>query len=440
MKRSDNSRLFAARVLLRVFGRYENLDEALQAVSGKDAGASRDQSFSRHLVYGVLRWLSALEWIADQLLKRPLKQKDQDIYQLILIGLFQMWKSDSADHAAVHETAECARLLKKPWAVGLINAVLRRFQREQAAILEKLASQPARHAHPEWLLNSLQDSWPDEWEDIVEANNTQAGLWLRVNRTRSDIETVAQKLTEAGLTTSRHAHAPDALKVSPPTAVERLPGFSEGLWSVQDPAAQLAASWLDVQPGQHFLDACAAPGGKTCHTLESVPDATVVALDRSETRLERLVHNAERLGLTDDKRLQVTAADALDTGNWFDGQQFDRILLDAPCTATGVIRRHPDIKWLRTPEQVTEAVQLQSALLRRLWPLLKPGGILVYATCSVLEDENSRQTRQFTVDCDDAEPELRQLAYGRASGHGVQILPGESDMDGFFYSRFRKKA
>lgn len=438
MSRKNNPRLQAVRVISGVLDHQLNMEEAAgKAPSGTDP---RDAAFSLHLAYGALRWLGALEWLADQLLKRPLKSKDRDIHRLILIGLFQLWKDESAEHAAVHETAECARLVKKPWAVGLINAVLRRFQRERQDFLNQLEKHPARHAHPEWLLASLEKDWPQDWETITEANNQQAGLWLRVNRSRSDIETVAAQMADAGFSTRLHPHAPDALEVSPPTAVERLPGFSEGLWSVQDPAAQLAISWLDVQSGQRVLDACAAPGGKTCHIREAAPNATVVALDRSQARLKRLSENAQRLGLADNQRLQTIAAEAQDSQAWWDGEAFDRILLDAPCTAVGVIRRHPEIKWLRTSDQVGEAVNVQSALLRCLWPLLKPGGILVYATCSVLNDENSNQIGQFIGDQENAEIASLDVSYGRPSGEGLQILPGESDMDGFFYARIRKTA
>jgi 16S rRNA (cytosine967-C5)-methyltransferase len=222
--------------------------------------------------------------------------------------------------------------------------------------------------------------------------------------------------------------------------VAQLPGFTEGLWSVQDPAAQLAAAWLDPQPGQRLLDACAAPGGKTCHLLESAPGARVTALDRSQARLARLRENVDRLGLAGPDRLTVIAGDGLHPDAWWNGVPFDRILLDAPCSATGVIRRHPEIKWLRSPEQVEEAVALQAGLLRSLWPLLKAGGILVYATCSVLGDENSEQISRFLQVHGDARPEPREVPYGQPSGAGRQILPGEADMDGFFNARLRKLA
>ena len=426
MPARPSPRLAAARLVGAVLDNGASLTEAV--VPGKRMDA-RDAAFARHLAYGVLRWLSALDWLASQLMERPFKRSNQDVQRLLLVGLFELWKNESGHHAAVNETAECARKLGKPWAVGVINAVLRRFQRERGTWLERLDSTDARFAHPEWLVERLRGDWPEDWPAILEANNEPAGLWLRVNQARADLRSVADAMAGAGFTTRGHPYAPNALEVSPPAPVEGLPGFKEGLWSVQDPAAQLAIGWLDPQPGQSVLDACAAPGGKAFHVLASVADVRVLALDRSAPRLERLRQDAERLGLSSTERLQVRSGDATHPEDWWDGVPFDRILLDAPCTATGVIRRHPEIKWLRTPAQVEEAMNLQARLLRTLWPLLKTGGILVYATCSVLRDENSEQITRFIDDHGDARPEGREVDYGR---------PGEAGMDGFFYVRIRK--
>jgi len=439
MAESRNPRLLAVEAVAGVLDHSANLAEAgelrIEATAATDP---REVAFARHLAYGVLRWLSALEWIADQLMDRPLKQRDRDIRRLILLGLFQLWHEESGAHAAVNETAECARRAGKPWAVGLINAVLRRFQREKLQCLEELSSRPERFSHPDWLVERIQSDWPEDWEGILEANNQRAGMWLRVNRQRSGIDRVRQVLGEAGLETETHEFAADAVRVSPAAPVEQVPGFTEGWWSVQDPAAQLALGWLDPQPGQRVLDACAAPGGKALHILESTPNVHIVAMDRSEKRLERLTENADRLRLSGMGQLHRRVGDGLHPENWWDGNPFDRILLDAPCTATGVIRRHPEIKWLRSESQVEEAVTAQSSLLSSLWPLLKPGGILVYATCSVLRDENSEQIRRFIETHGDANTEPGEVPYGRPCGAGRQILPGEEDMDGFFYARIRK--
>lgn len=431
--RTDDARLMALRLLGAVLDEGMGLGDAPENTKADP----RDRAYARHLAYGVLRWLSALEWLASQLLKKPLKNKDRDIFRLVLLGLFQLWKDETAGHAAVHETAECAKKLRKPWATGLINAVLRRFQRENETLLEQLDKVDDRFAHPQWLLQSLQQDWPEDWEAVVHTNNRAAPLWLRLNQAFDDIS-VIEDLEKSGLTVTRHETVEGAIRVEPARGVRDLPGFLQGKLSVQDPAAQIAAGLLDCGPGHKVLDACTAPGGKTCHLLERHPDIDLLALDRSAARLEQVKENVQRLGL--GERARLVCADALKTDDWWDGQHFDRILLDAPCTATGVVRRHPEIKWLRTPNQVDEAVVLQSSMLEALWPLLAPGGILLYATCSVLKCENCGQVAQFTERHPDAVAQFTEAAWGRASAPGRQILPGEMEMDGFYYASLQKRA
>jgi 16S rRNA (cytosine967-C5)-methyltransferase len=397
----------------------------------------RDKAYARHLAYGTLRWFSALDWLALQLLQKPLKQKDRDIHRLLLLGLFQLWKDRTAGHAAVNETAGCARKLGKRWATGLVNAVLRRFQRERGELLGRLEQRDERFAHPDWLLSALQRDWPGQWQEIVEANNRAAPLWLRIDARASSKE-VTKNLRASGLEVDRHPFAPEAARVEPAKPVRDLPGFDAGRVSVQDPAAQLAAGLLDCAPGDRVLDACAAPGGKTGHLLERYPDIDLLAVDRSEARLEQVRDNLQRLDLS--KRVKLCVADAARPDTWWDGRPFDRLLLDAPCTATGVIRRHPEIKWLRTPSQVEESVSLQTRLLDALWPLLKPGGMLLYATCSVLAAENREQAAAFIERHDDAAADMPELDWGLASGPGRQILPGDKEMDGFYYARVQKQA
>jgi len=416
----------------------EVLDEqkSLAEVTSLDALQDpRDRSQALRLSYGVLRWKSALEWLAAQLLNRPLKRSERSVQRLILLGIYQLWKEDTAAHAAVHETAETARKLGKPWAVGLVNAVLRRFQREQERLLQALAKEESRFAHPDWLLRELRRDWPGDWEAIVEANNEQAPLWLRNNGARGTPDASQALLEQADFTVTRHPYAPDALAIEPPAPVSAIPGFAEGRFSVQDPAAQLAARLLDLKPGQRVLDACAAPGGKTGHLLEREPTITLTALDQSAARLERVAENLARLRLS----AQLIAADAGNTDDWWDGEPFQRILLDAPCSATGVIRRHPEIKWLRTPQQVKGAMAAQASLLDALWPLLEPGGILVYATCSVLTCENNAQIHAFLDSHSDARC-TGPAAPGREARPGMQILPGEASMDGFYYAVLEKQA
>jgi len=431
-----NPRLAAVNTLGKILDKKLNMSDADESGSLID---SRDRALARHLVYGVVRWLDSLQFLSSQLIDRPLKSRDRDISRLILIGLSQLWHDSTAEHAVIHETAECARSLGKPWAVGLVNAVLRRFQREQQALLASLDQRPERFAHPQWLLQSLQKDWPDHWQNIVKANNLAAPLWLRINRSKATHTEAIDPLRNKAFTVADHRFAADAIRISPAAAVNDIPGFSDGVLSVQDAAAQLAVDLLDLQAEHHVLDACAAPGGKTCHILERFPEIALTAVDLNHSRLALVKENLERLGFGERAGLKLLAADASQVTDWWDGCPFDRILLDAPCTATGVIRRHPEIKYLRSPEQLQEAIRVQALLLRQLWPLLKPGGILVYATCSVLIDENRGQINQFLSHELSADAEAMLATWGHDQGVGRQILPGEEEMDGFYYACLRKK-
>jgi 16S rRNA (cytosine967-C5)-methyltransferase len=262
-------------------------------------------------------------------------------------------------------------------------------------------------------------------------------LWLRLNRRKETLRTLEQ-ISASGFSVERHPLAPDAIKLVPPSTITSLTAFKQGGISVQDPAAQLAAELLDARGHHRVLDACAAPGGKSCHILENAPGVTLTILDQSPARLERVSANLERLGLDDDEHVQLIAADAARPETWWEGIQYDRILLDAPCSATGVIRRHPEIKWLRSSKQVEKAVLLQARLMKSLWPLLNTGGILLYATCSVLKAENINQIQSFMKCNPDAEIIGIENDWGQESHYGRQILPGELEMDGFFYARLRK--
>jgi len=429
----QNPRIAAIQALSEVLDENRNLGDSQALSSLRD---SRDNALARNLAYGVLRWMSALQWLADELLSKPIKKREVDVQRLLLLGLQQLWHDKTASHAAVNETAECARLLGKPWAVGLINAVLRRFQREQEFLLNKMEQSGKQYAHPGWLLNEIQKDWPEQWQDIADANNRQAPLWLRINRQRADEAKLRVDLKSAGFETNDHAFARDAICISPAAPVAKIPGFDEGWLSVQDPAAQLARDLLAPRSGERILDACAAPGGKTAHLLESCKDIELTVLDRQPQRVEQVDQSLHRLGL----KAKTVVADATAVETWWNGERFHKILLDAPCSATGVIRRHPEIKWLRSSGQVDTVVQIQAALLAALWPLLEPGGLLVYATCSMLKRENSQQIHQFLKQHPDAEVELPDVEWGSASPYGHQILPGEARMDGFFYAVLRKSA
>jgi len=428
---SQNPRMAALLALSEVLDSKKNLSDSKALSALLD---SRDNSLARHLAYGVLRWLNALEWLATGLLKKPLKKRERDVQRLVLLGLHQLWHDQTASHAAINETAECARLLGKPWAVGLINAVLRRFQREREVFLDKLQETEQRFAHPDWMLKEIKKDWSGHWQSILDANNQQAPLWLRINRQLADGASLKNDLKAAGFEVFIHPWAGDAIGISPAAPVANIPGFENGLLSVQDPAAQLARDLLDPRNGDRVLDACAAPGGKSAHLLESCPGIKLTALDRSAQRLKQVNQTLERLSLKAD----TVVADAAQVEDWWNGEKFNKILLDAPCSATGVIRRHPEIKWLRNSGQVDAVVKTQARLLNALWPLLDTGGSLVYATCSVFQRENHAQIRQFLKQQKDAVAEMPAVEWGMAGSCGRQILPGEAQMDGFFYAVLRK--
>lgn len=435
-KTGRNPRIAALSALAEVLDERKSLADS-KALSALRDG--RDSALARHLAYGVLRWLSALEWLAAQLFAKPLKHRDRDVRRLVLVGLQQLWHDRTASHAAINETAECARLLGKPWAVGLVNAVLRRFQREQGSLLAKLDQHDERFAHPRWLLDEIKQDWPAQWERIAEANNHQAPLWLRINRQQADETVLRNQLRAGGFAARDHPYARDAIGITPAVAVAKIPGFGKGWLSVQDPAAQLARDLLNPGASERILDACAAPGGKTAHLLETCPDIELTVLDKQPDRIDLIQQNLRRLGLQHlVSSADTLVGDAAAPGDWWNGEKFHKILLDAPCSATGVIRRHPDIKWLRSRDQVDAVVQTQAGLLAALWPLLESGGVLVYATCSILKRENELQIHGFLEQHEDAELVTAAVDWGTALACGRQIMPGEAQMDGFFYAVLRK--
>jgi 16S rRNA (cytosine967-C5)-methyltransferase len=426
MARKFTARTQAARVLADVLA-GKSLSEALPHRAGKLGAEQRP--LLQELAYGSLRWYLRLRAQADSLLKKPLKAKDRDIDSLVIIGLYQLQYLRIPDHAAVAETVEAARGLGKQWAAAMVNGVLRNFQRRREALAALDEQAPVRTAHPEWLLQRLQAAWPADVERIIEVANTQAPMSLRVNTRRLSRDEYLARLQAGGIEATASPHSAVGIVLAQATDVSQLPGFAEGDVSVQDIAAQQAALLLDPAPGQRVLDACAAPGGKTLHLLEHGAD-DVAALDVSEARLEKISENLFRSGL----QAQVLAGDAAQPDSWWDGRPFDRILLDAPCSATGVIRRHPDIKLLRRDEDINSLVATQRQILDALWPLLASGGMLLYATCSILPDENSEQVQAFLARHEDARLQTLQPAWGRDVTPGWQILPGDGEADGFFYA------
>ncbi len=426
-------RTCATLVLQQVLGKQRSLTSVLPDYFPRldDPG---QQAFTQQLCYGVLRWQPQLEVILNSLMDKALRRKDQDLHCLLLLGLFQILHLQTPDHAAVSETVAVTRRLKKPWARSLVNAVLRNLLRRQQETLKSCDDNPAyQSAHPAWLRERIEQAWPEQAPEILAANNRQAPMWLRLNRNRTSVDEYLKQLEQTGLPASLYAPT-GAIRLEQATDVTRLPGFSEGLVSVQDAAAQFTAGILAAEQGHRLLDACSAPGGKTAQILETTTRLDCLALDQDPARLKRVDDTLQRLGLS----ASTLCADAADTDSWWNGQQFDRILLDAPCSGTGVIRRHPDIKILRREDDIQSLSEQQQRLLRSLWPLLKTGGRLVYATCSIMPEENQHQIAAFVHAHADARHCPPELPVGQALEYGTQILPGEQAMDGFYYACLEK--
>ncbi|AVO56425.1 16S rRNA (cytosine(967)-C(5))-methyltransferase RsmB [Pseudomonas chlororaphis] len=436
-----NPRLAAAKALTSVLNGKASLNSSLPTLL--DKVEVRDRGFTQDLAFGTARWQPRLTALAAKLLQKPFKAADADVEALLLVGLYQLLYTRVPAHAAIGETVGCADKLKKPWAKALINAVLRRAQRESEALFAELERDPVvRTAHPRWLQKSLKAFWPEQWEAICAANNAHPPMILRVNRRHHSRAAYLQLLNEAGVAAKPCVYSQDGIVLDEAADVRSLPGFAEGWISVQDEAAQLAADLLELAPGQRVLDACCAPGGKTCHILEVEPAlAGVVAVDLEAKRLVRVQENLDRLGL----RAELIAADGRDTAAWWDGKPFQRILLDAPCSATGVIRRHPDIKLTRQADDIAALATLQGELLDTMWSTLEVGGILLYATCSTLPTENTEVIEAFLARTPGAREldiagQLGQPPAGLKQPHGRQLLAQEGGHDGFYYAKLIKIA
>ncbi len=438
-----SARTLAAKAVQQVLQDGRSLSQVLPALLAQVALV--DRGLTQELAYGVLRWHARLQLLMQQLLSHPLKPKDQDIGCLLLVGLYQLIYTAIPPHAAVHATVEAVHATGKRWAVPLANAVLRAFQRRHAELEAIADARPvSRYAHPDWLIDMLRADWPEDWQALLMANNERPPFVLRVNLLQGCVADYQAALQAEGMLHRTLSAADQAIRLEQPVAVERLPGFADGAVSVQDAAAQLAAQLLDVRPGMRVLDACAAPGGKTAHILERTPDlAELIAVEIDPARVPLIEQNLQRLGLL----AQVVIGDAGQPGDWWDGRQFERILLDAPCSATGVIRRHPDIKSLRRASDLDELTTTQARLLEAVWPLLAPGGMLLYATCSVLRRENEQQIAQFLQRHTDVLEGELQGTWGKPVSHGRQVFPGaaggvadvDTDMDGFYYASLIKR-
>ena len=430
-----NLRVVAAEAIGQVL-RGRSLSAVLPKYSEKVADT--DQALFKQLCFGTLRWYPQLQAIVNHLMSKPIKDKEREIQALLACGIYQLMYMRVADHAAINETVAATVKLKRLWAKGLVNAVLRNFQRQQQQITASLSTNTEfATAHPQWLVSRLHKAWHRQAEEILQANNLQAPMCLRVNALRCSRDDYLQLLVDADIGASPTQYSDCGVMLDSPQDVTKLPGFADGFVSVQDESAQLAASLLDVQPGHAVLDACCAPGGKTCHILESQPQlSSLTAIDLEEKRLERCKDNLQRL----DLQANLIAADVGAIDQWWDNNSFDRILLDAPCSASGVIRRHPDIKLLRQDTDIKNLSKIQTELLEKVWKTLRKGSMLIYATCSVLPQENDQVVARFLATNNDASLVKIEADWGIATDFGRQIFPSAKGGDGFYYSRLQKNS
>lgn len=416
---SNNARAVCAKILYRVLEDGQSLSAVLLTIPN-----NKDRSLIQEICFGVLRTLPQLDFFINKLMEKPLKGKNRLFHYLLMVGLYQILYTRIPPHAAVAETVNAVKVLNKSQLSGMVNGVLRQFQRQQTELQAEYQKQNNQTLHPSWFVNRLQQAYPEDWQNIITANNQKPPMWLRVNVLHYTAEQYQQLLEQIDIASECQAELPGALRLLSPMPVTALPGFNEGWVTVQDLSAQYAAHLLAPKNSDTILDLCAAPGGKTTHILEFAPKAHVLAVDHDPQRLKRVHENLARL----NQEAEVKVGDGRFPEQWCEGMSFDRILLDAPCSATGVIRRHPDIKWLRRDSDIAELVELQYEILTKIWPYLKAGGRLVYATCSVLPDENKLQIERFLINNGDAKQE----------GELQQHLPTIEGGDGFFYATLIK--
>jgi 16S rRNA (cytosine967-C5)-methyltransferase len=432
-----NARLNATLALTQVIGFKRSLADCLEPARA-NLKSPRDRALTQQLCYGVLRFLPRLQAISQELLSKPLKKADQDIECLILIGLYQLLELRIPAHAALNATVDVAKQLRKIWAVKLVNALLRNFQRQQFDLIEKIDKNPvAKYSHPHWILQQFQHDWSEDWKKLIEANLQQPPMCLRVNLRRTSRENYLKLLKDQEINAEIISETSAGLRLEKAVDIEKIPYFSEGWVSVQDGAAQFAAEILDIFENAQVLDACAAPGGKTAHLLEKNLNLKMWVLDKDENRLLQIHNTLNRLDLLSEN-LTIKSVEAQNIDQWWNQTLFDRILLDAPCSGSGVIRRHPDITFLRKPKDIQSLVEQQQQLLDALWKVLAKGGKLLYATCSVFRQENDLQIQSFIQRHSDAKPLDIAFQFGRKMSIGRQILSGQNHLDGFYYALLQK--
>jgi len=424
-----DTRALAAQALAEVALRGASQRDATERYAPRLADP-RDRALFTALVSDGARWWLRFDAALDRLLDKPLRQKEPAVHALLVLGLVQLEILELPDYAAVAATVQAARALERPRLAGLVNAILRRWQRERVELLAALDAKPqTRHAHPAWLAKAIASDWPAQADAVMAADNVEPPLMLRANRRRTTRENLLERLREAGYTVDAHAWLADAIVLPHSTDVTRMPGFAEGHFAVQDGAAQIATDLAQARDGLRVLDACAAPGGKACHLLERA-DVALTALESDAGRARRISQNLERLGLS----AELVIGDAGQPDAWWDGRPFDRILIDAPCSATGVLRRRPDVRLHRRDSDIAALAAQQRRILEALWPLLAPGGRLLYVTCSLLKAENEAVVGEFLASRPEARVAPIALPAGQATAVGWQILPGDGDLDGMYYA------
>lgn len=419
--------LIASQIVSQVMVNGRNLNQVMDEKLGAVPNLQTAQRGAiRDLSYGTLRFYGQLKAVLELLLRKPLT--DDRLGYLLLVVLYQLQYSKATQHTVVDQAVFAARTLQ-PQAGGLVNAILRNFLRQQQTLLTQVEQRrEAKFNYPLWWITELNAQYGATGTSILASGNLHPPMTLRVNRRWGDVQQYQALLAEHGMTAQ--VNAPDALTLDTPVSVDKLPGFFSGWVSIQDAGAQYAAALLDVHLGMRVLDACAAPGGKTAHILE-LADVEMVAVDKDPQRLQRVAENLQRLALS----AQLLAGDAAMPDAWWDGRHFARILADVPCSASGVVRRHPDIKWLRRRTDIDQFATQQFEILQALWPLLEPDGKLLYATCSVFKQENEQLIGKFMA----AHADAHRLPLALPDGSHGQLLPN-AQHDGFFYALLHKTA
>ncbi|MBS1269243.1 MAG: Ribosomal RNA small subunit methyltransferase B [Gammaproteobacteria bacterium] len=409
---------------------------SLDVVLGDCTGQleKNDLALLKELSFGTLRWFWRCKGVIEQLVARPLKKRDRIIEAVMAVGIYQLEHMRLPPHAAIHATVQTCATLDRTGFKGFVNAVLRNFQRHRDELIQTLP-ESGRSAHPAWLWQAIRNEWPEHASSIIEANNTRPPMTLRVNTRAVSVTRYLEALRAERIEAVPLEHAPSAVVLSRPINLERLPGFEQGWVSVQDASAQLLTELISPVSVQRVLDACSAPGGKLTHMLEAFPGLEVQAVEVDSERARRIEENLERLRV----KANVLVADAANPDQWWDGRPFDLVVLDVPCSATGVIRRHPDIKVLRRLSDIDRFSEVQKRLLNRLWRMVKPGGHMIYVTCSILARENQEQVNKFLQRTRDSREERFQLPLGLARRRGWQILPNPQGGDGFYYAVLRKE-